>query len=303
MVLALLAGAAFTLWGYADLRTPAAEDASAESARQGREILERSAERHGLGAWQSYTTLETVATDTWKVGGWWPTPEQQFRTQALLGTFTSRVELLGGPSAGEIRGIQSWAAYRQEPGAQRATFLEDPAYEIIFYLPTLQYFTELPFRLLAADTVLDAGPASHRGRRYDRVLVTWGTPEPHAEHDQYLLWIDTETGLVEMVQYTVRDLAALNSGTMRVLMKSLAVGTIHFDDYRPVDGVMIPFEQTVTLSEPALTQYPVAENFHHRLVLDQARFDAVPVELLVLDPGLEAPSDSKPAVPGSSSET
>lgn len=294
-LLALLIGAAFTLWSYADLRTPVVEQASAESARAGRALLLESAERHGLVAWRRHATLEAIATDTWNVGGWWPTPEQRFRTQALLGTFTSRVELLGGPSAGEIRGIQSWAAYRQAPGAAQASFLEVPAPEITFYLPTLQYFTELPFRLLNAETVLDAGSATHRGQRYDRVFVTWGSPEPHAEHDQYLLWIDSDTRLVEMVHYTVRDLASMNTGAARALMRTLATGTIHFDDYRMVDGVMIPFVQTVTLPEPVLTQYPIDENFLHRLVVDEARFDTVPREALVLEPRLSAPADRKPA--------
>ena len=295
-LLALLIAAAAAFWGYADLRTPAVETASAASAEAGRQLLRETAERHGLAAWRGKTTLETTATDIWTTGGWWPEPSQRFRTHALLGTFTSRVELLGGPSAGEIRGIQSWKPYRQAATAAAPSFLDEPAPEITFYLPTLQYFAELPFRLLEAGTVADAGEAVHRGSRYRRVFATWGLPEPHAEHDQYLLWIGPDSGLVEMVHYTVRDLSALSAGPVgKALMRTLATGTIHFDDYRRIEGVMIPFAQTVTLPEPALTQYPVAENFLHRLVIEEARFDSIPRETLLPDPHLVAPSDSKPA--------
>jgi hypothetical protein len=293
-LLALLTGAAALFWGYADLRTPAVEQASVESAQRGRELLERAAERHGLAAWERHTTLETTATDIWTQGGWWPAPVQRFRSQALLGTFTSRVELLDGPGAGEIRGIQSWAPYRRRPPETDASFLQEPAPEITFYLPTLHYFAELPFRLLSAETVLDAGSRFHRGRLYDRVFVTWGPAEPHAAHDQYLLWIERESGLIAMAHYTVRDLATMNRGAVRSMMKAVGAGTIHFDDYRRTDGVMIPFAQTVTLPEPALTQYPVREHFLHRLEIDDARFDTVARELLVPSPALATPSDRKP---------
>lgn len=292
-LLVLLVGAAASFWNYADVRTPEVERASAESARQGRELLERTAQRHGLDAWNRHETLVTTATDLWPRGGWWPMPEQRFRSELLLGTFTSRVELLDGTAAGEIRGIQSWAPYRRSPGAERVTFLEEPATEITFYLPTLQYFTELPFRALSAEIVLNAGEAEHRGRSYERVFVTWGAAEPHIEDDQYLLWIDKETGLVEMVRYTVREFLPMTKGLTHALMKALGAGTIHFDDYREIDGVMLPFAQTVTLAEPSLTQYPVSGTFHHRLELEDARFDTVPPETLTPDPSRPKPADSK----------
>ena len=135
---------------------------------------------------------EVVALDEWAgASGWWETPRQRFRARRLLGTFTSQVELLDGAGRGATWGIQSWAPYRVAAGGGEPRFLDaDPAIE--FYLPTLHYFDELPFRLLAAEIVLDAGPASLGGRNYDRVFVTWGDAAPHREHDQYELWIDRD---------------------------------------------------------------------------------------------------------------
>jgi hypothetical protein len=295
VLLVALAAVALTSWSYADLRTPESARASAEAADQGRALLRRAATSHGLDAWRGYSTMETTVTDVWSQGGWWPLTEQRFRSQALLGTFTSRVELLDGPAAGEIWGVQGWAPYRAQHAGAAVAFLDEPAPEITFYLPTLQYFNELPFRLLDAETVLYAGRARHRGRGYERVFVTWGSPEAHAEHDQYLLWIDAETLLVRMVRYTVRDAVSMIEGPMRAMMKSLAAGTIHFDDYRLVDGVMVPFEHTVTLAEPRLTQYPVHETFYHRLVVEEVRFDPVPPGTLIPEPQRATPADRKPA--------
>ena len=154
-----------TAWPLADLRTNRVRGGSIENARKGRELLQRVAERHGLKAWQGHSTMEVLATDTWTGDSpWWPEPVQDLRTEALLGTFTSRVELLSGPREGEVWGLQAWSAYRKTTMTASAAFLDEPAPEIEFYLPTLQYFNELPFRLLRADVILDGGDSRHRGR-------------------------------------------------------------------------------------------------------------------------------------------
>jgi len=280
--------------GWADLRTEVIRErgASPELAARGRHLLQEAARAHGIAAFRGRTTIEEVATDTWRPDGpWWPANPQRFRAQRRLGSFTSRVELLDGPLRGEIWGIQSWAAYkRTSHSAPR--FASDRAIE--FYLPTLQYFDELPFRLLDAPLVLYAGEGTYLGRRYERVFVTWGSPEPHGEHDQYLLWIRPETKLVDAARYTLRDAVALSSPLMRPLMKTFGAGTIHYRQYRSVDGVMVAFEQTVTLEPPENTRAPLEEDRLHRLVIEAARFDTVDVAELTPDGSRPEAGDSKP---------
>ena len=293
-LLAALGGAAAVSWNYADLRTAEVKRPASTAAAEGRALLERVAQRHGLSAWRQHRTMKTVATDVWSSGGsWWPGPDQRFESQALLGTFTSRVELLDGPKRGEVWGIQAWRTYKQENVDVAPRFLPEPERAIEFYLPTLQYFNELPFRLLSADVVLDAGPARWRGRAFHRLFVSWGSPEPQADVDQYLLWIDRDTLLIEMVHYTVRDAVAMSVPPMDAIMKPLAVGTMHFDDYREIDGVMVPFEQTVTLVPPELTQPPVSAAFFHRIVLEEVSFDTLDATALLPDPSAGPPSDRK----------
>ena len=291
-----LGGFALTLGtGHADLRTEAVRYPAPDSERRGRELLERLAERHGLAALKRHTTMEVLAKDSWPGGGpWWPEATQRFRMQALLGTFSSRAELLDGRSRGEVWGIQAWACYRRKPGEAVPSFLAEPDRAITFYLPTLHYFNELPFRLRQAPIVHDAGEARHRGRVYDRVFVTWEGAEPRPEHDQYVLWIDRETGLLSMARYTLRDGVAWLPPMQAALFRSVMLGTMHYHEYREVEGVMVPYVQTVVLPPPELTRYPLPEHAFHRLELDEARFDTVPRQALLPDSIRGDVGDRKP---------
>jgi hypothetical protein len=282
--------------GHADLRSEAVLRADDASERRGRERLERLAERHGLSAWRSHATMETVAKDVWPLGGpWWPEDSQRFRSQALLGTFTSRAELLDGRGEGEVWGLQAFAPYKKKSAGGDATFLGEDTPEITFYLPTLQYFNELPFRLLSATVVRDGGSAHHRGKAYDLVFVSWRSPEPQSDLDQYVLWIDRQTGLLAKARYTVRDAVPRMPPLQQKWFRPLVAGTIHFEDYREIEGVQVPFVQTVTLPPPELTRYPLSDHFFHRLTLEQAAFDTVSRETLLPDPSLGEPGDRKPA--------
>jgi hypothetical protein len=279
---------------YADLRTDSIREKGLDPAlaARGRELLLVAARSHGLEAWQKHRSFEVTAVDSWPSGSpWWPASPQRFHAQRRLGTFTSRVELLDGAHQGEIWGIQSWASYKRQ-GPTEARFAPDRGIE--FYLPTLQYFDELPFRMLAAPVVLYAGEGQYLGTTYQRVFVTWGSPAPHAEHDQYVLWINPASSLIDVVRYTLRDAVPLSSPLMRPLMKVFAAGTIHYGAYRRLDGVMVAFEQTVTLPPPEGTRRPLEENYFHRIVIESARFDGFDPELLAVDPTRTEIGDAKP---------
>lgn len=270
----------------ADLRTELLRERglTEEAARRGRELLTSAAETHGLAAWRAHRTLEVTTVDEWAGGwmaqGWWPETRQRVRMQMVLGTFTSRVELLDGPADGEVWGVQAWQGYKRLTASDAPASSDAPV--LTFYLPTLQYFTELPFRLLNADVVAYAGTRTHRGQTYDLVLVTWNRLKPQLDVDQYLLWIGRDSGRIEKCRYTLRD------------AYDWATGTIHYDDYRIVQGVQVAFRQIVTLDPVDETEYPLDEHFFHQLVLEQARFDAVDREALIVDASRPI-GDTKPA--------
>lgn len=237
------------------------------TAEKGRAMLRRVAKRHGLRAWQAYETMQATAVDRWAdaAPSWWPLQEQRVRLEYVLGTFTSRAVLLDGERAGEVWGVHAWQPYHRA-GAEQAVELCDTQEKMtarMFYLPALHYFNELPFRLLKAEYVAYAGDRVYQGTDYHLVFATWGSVGPNDQHDQYLLWIDRETLLVEMCLYTVRDAGAIFTGT------------IHFDDYRDSQGVMFPYTQTVILPPPEHTLYPLDQYYFHRLEFESVRFGAV----------------------------
>ena len=281
--------------GWADLRNEAVLQAGETERERGTKMLEAAANLHGLAKWRTYTTLEVVARDTWSQGdGWWPARSQGLRHQQLLDTFTSRVELQDGPGNGEVWGIQAWATYKQRPGESKPIFLDPPDTAIHFYLPTLQYFNELPFRLLRAGFVTDAGPGQWNGQEFDRVFASWANGEACGDYDQYVVWIGRGSKRIEMVHYTVRDAASTAPADQQEMMRAGAVGTMHYLDYRDVQGVQFPFRQFVTLFGPEQAQLPLENNYFHAIEVTEARFDAVPRDLLLPDPGRPKPGDSKP---------
>lgn len=269
--------------GPVDIRPASLQVAasSPELLERGRVMVEQLAEVHGYKAWQQYRTQEVRFTDAWQAQSWWPTPKQELLLKSIAGTFTAQATLLDGPHVGEKLGIQNWKSYRQGTDGE-LTF--EPAVEELtvqnFYIPSLQYFNELPFRLLGADLVAYGGERIYRGRTYDLLLATWGSLEPNEQHDQYLLWIDRETGLLAICQYTVRE----------IMMA--VTGTIHFEDYREVQGVYFPFKQTVILPAPENTLYPLDDYFFHQSVVSSVSFDTFEPEVLIVDASV-APEDRK----------
>lgn len=138
--------------------------------------------------------------------------------------------------------------------------------------PALQYFNELPFRLLSVDFHVYGGEREHRGRIYELVVATWGSLEPNSQHDQYLVWIDAETKRIVMCRYTMRDFGPAYAGT------------IHYEDYRSIQGVLVPFRQTVVIPAPQHTLYPLDRYFFHQERLESASFDRVNRAELIVDP-------------------
>ena len=182
-----------------------------------------------------------------------------------------------------ILGVQSWQGYKQKDFGSPLVKSGDPI--LLFYLPSIQYFNELPFRLVSAQFITHAGEGKHKGKTYDLVYSTWGSLEANPDFDQFVLWIDQETSLVTMCHYTVRQAFPA------------AAGTIYYDSYKTVQGVTLPFKHFVLVEWPDEIRFPLEQNFFHRVEIRHARFDAVADDTLLPLNGLPEPRDWKPNVP------
>ena len=246
--------------------------------RRGRAMLQRALDAQGLGRLPEYGTYSVAFEDEWPgLAGWfspWPSARVSVEADYRAGTFDSRATFVSGAPEGLVWGLQSWQAYTVTPD-DGVVPVEDE--KLSFILPAIQYFNEFALRASSPHTLVAyAGSESVRGRRYERVLVTWDTLEASASHDQYLAYIDPESGLIRKLHYTVREGGSLT-------------GTIHFDDPREVDGVTLFFTQSVTFEV-----HDDPESFLHRITIESARMGGVPRERLVVDPSWGRGGDFKP---------
>ena len=147
-----------------------------------------------------------------------------------FGTFDGKVEWLKSEMKNSGYGIQSWQLYKYE-AEEKPKKTEDKDLE--FIIPTMQYFMELPYRLNKAPIITHMGSTSSGKIEYDRVFVTWENPEPN-KNDQYILYINKETGLIDRTTYTIRD-------NFMWTPKSF-YGTVLYSNYREVNGILFPFQ-------------------------------------------------------------
>jgi len=275
----------------ADLRHPTLVDnPPADDARaRGRQLLDNAAARHGMAAWKGFTTAEFVFRDDWDsalatVMGLVPwDAEDRVRIRVMRGGYDSRVDFLDGPRRGEAWGLAGPDVWTLEDGVVERE--EDDGDG--FIVRALVYLFTVPMRATEAEIIIYDSEMRVGDQTYDRVLATWNSLEPN-DADQYRIWINRGTGLVDLVDFTVRD------------QGGFLTGRAIFTDYRKIDGVLVPFDMTVT--DIGKTS---DDSFLHRAVMEQASFDAfAPADLeppsagQAVSPAQAAPAP-RPAAPAS----
>ena len=279
--LAIVTTLLFTGCATADLRSEQLRDRGlrADVRDRGHAILDAMVEAHGLSVWQSKRTTEVTMRDDWdsalatllRIKPW--DDDELLRFRIENGTFNTRVDFLDGPRKGAVQGMQAWRTYTKDLDSE-IEFEDDK--DIRFFLPAITYFVELPFRLHKAPVVSYEGEEMFKSRRYDKVLVTWQSLNPN-EHDQYVVWINQTTGLMDLATFTIRE------------QGDFFKSTIYFDEYREVDGVQVAFRQTI-----ADFQEDYGEDYLHQIRLEEFSFDSFDRVELHPDAKLAAIGDSKP---------
>lgn len=246
--------------GLADIRTELLlkEGETKELREKGRAIFNEMLAAHGgLERWRELKTMSFTATDQWSwlssvLGAGWPENPQKLQFSFPLDSESVRVEFLEGEGVGQSYGVQHWAPYRSKDGAVE---FEDSA--LGFYLKFFRSFMELPFYLADADVIYFAGEAEAAGKKYDRVFVAWRSFEPLQEFDQYVLWINQKTHLLDYAHVTVRE------------WRDGATDWLWYTDYREVQGIKVPFMYSISATEPG----PTVGHYSTQLKLESATFD------------------------------
>lgn len=287
LALLLTAGAATALVGCAgtDLRPDSLSDVtqpSPQEQRRGEALLLQAAQAQGMERWERSQTLSLEMTDVWyglsgSAFNPWPDADMDLTLTLRTGSFDARADIHKGSKEGWALGLQSWQPYAIPPGGQ-ASFVEDQ--DTAFILPALHYLIEAPYRALNGTVVSYAGQTTIHGVTYERVMYSWGSLEPSLEHDQYIAFIRADTGRMEKLQYTVRDILRF------------ATGVIHYSDYRDVDGLLLPHKMVVSTGVE-----DQEEDALHIITVREATLDQTPPQHLIVDRALARPQDKKPGQP------
>ncbi|MEM7136758.1 MAG: hypothetical protein AAF500_09285 [Myxococcota bacterium] len=259
----------------ADIRPDGMRSVRGDDA-EARERLEEVRAAHGASAWENYGVMEVAFDDDWPF--WltrtalspWDVPEQQLRAKLLRRSWTTEMTLLNGDQPGKRWGVQSWKTWTAPPSGV-ASF--EPSWVIRTMVPGLRYFLELPLAQDTATLVQDAGEVTVGDETYERLYVTWRRASPQRDLDQYVLWIEPDSGLVERVDFTIRALSGL------------AVARADFRDYRDFGGVKVPSEIVIDGVLPTGHTLPVHIIRVHEVVWDSATPDSLKPDPSLVDLG------------------
>ncbi|MBK6686440.1 MAG: hypothetical protein IPG45_18370 [Deltaproteobacteria bacterium] len=247
----------------ADLR-PADLEPNAHNETRGRDVLARMAVAHGEAEHRSHARFVTMFEDEWvgTIGGWMsPRPSPAFRATLEAGTqaWNVRLRLEDQPTPQEV-----WAytpdrrVYRGQEGqalAPASGVELSPILPAEFLLPTYRYFLVAPFELASAEHVYWVREATLDGQRYDVVFATWGELAPHADADQYLIYVHQGDGHLGRLEYTVRESARS------------ALGAAVYQGARRVGGARFPEELSIRAVLPLAGETEI-----HRVSLESIEY-------------------------------
>ena len=261
---------------------------STELEEQGKMIMEKTYAAHGSATMDKHEVYQFTATDDWKgmmagMGKLWPQKNTNMTFKYVPNTFDAQVKFNEGETKGLVAGMQSWQYYEKPTEAVKADFDKEANKRYKFGMAAFQYFTELVGRLSNAEIIRYGGKEEFNDNTYDLVYVTWKQEEVSKEYDQYILYVNEKTSMVDYASYTLRDNYLKMPGT------AMIYGTIGYSDYRNIDGFMVPFTQSIFMMGPDKNN----ENYLHQLVLESFEFDGFDKSELYPNSKIEDIGDNK----------
>ena len=265
----------------------ALENRTKEDYNKGKELLKTAYLTMGYDKLESKKTYQVNAYFKWKPF-WTIVPlnslpgskRKDIVFRFTTNTFDGSVEFLEGRKKGKIYGIQSWQTYviDQKKDGQPKKIKHN---RFNWGLATYHYVIESPMRLLGAEIIRYAGERIFRGQSYDLVYATWGKDEPHKEHDQWLVYINKETGLIDLTEITINDF-------FLPMPKGMRGATIQTQRVKNEEGIYLPSLVTIQLGKPKRQKRHV-----YTFSLEDYKFDEFPISVLTPLEDVAAGRDAK----------
>ena len=260
---------------------------SVKLEEKGKEILAKTYLAHGVAQLEKHEVYQFTATDDWKgmmagMGKLWPQKNSKMTFKYVPNTFDSQVTFEDGKTTNQTAGIQSWEYYEKD-SIGNVNFDVKSNKRYVFGMSAFQYFTELVGRLSNAEIIRYGGEKTFNGTNYELIYVTWKSEKANKDVDQYLLYVNKETSMLEYASYTLRDNYLKMPGSRSLY------GSIGFSDFNSIDGFMVPFTQSIFIMAPKKKN----KKYLHQLVIESFSFDEFDKSELYPNDKIEAIGDSK----------
>ncbi len=252
-------------------------------------MLDQVIAKQGFDSLKKANTYEFTAHDHWpgfigKIAGLWPDQHTTFKFHMNFNTFDAQAIFLTGAQEGTLIGLQSWQYYEQPAENDSIVqVLNDERSQFVFGLAVFHYFLELPYRLRNAPFHRYYGEQEINATMYDRVFVSWKGEAPHPDFDQYILYINKSTRLVDYCIYTLRD--NKNPFTRN------KYGSIALLNYQNYGGFWAPTEMPIMLDDGVL-KHPT-EDYFHKISISDLQLGSFPEEKLYPLEGIAKMIDAK----------
>lgn len=271
----LMVGAIILQSCMADMRTAMIKKnkINPENSKKGRDILEKAWEIQGFDKLASHQVYSLHGSDIWrgmmgKMGKPWPDNKSELEFKFEVGTNNSQIAFLDGKRRGELSGLNNGKYYEIKDG-KKAEFVKTNK-RINFGLPAYHFFFEMVDRLKKAPIIRYAGEKEFRGEMYDLVFCTWVFERPHMGNDQYVAWVNRSTGMMEYSEYSLRN------NYLKIPGYKSFYGAIELKDFRNIDGVLVPHEQTVYLNGVKAKK----KKHVHQMIVTDFQFDGFDINEL-----------------------
>ena len=239
---------------------------SAESREKAYAILQESRKAQGQKNLEDKAAYRITGVDTWKgilgtIGKPWHQNRTHLQFTFSIQDFDGQVEYLDGDMKGYTAAYMGKEFYlKNEDGQYEKQEKINKA--VVFGIEALKFLGEALEGVLSAEYIGYEGEEEYRGRNCDVIYATWKSIEPNDEFDQYRIYINQETKLVERLEYTIRK------NYMWMPGDAILYGNAVYDDYRDVGGYKIPFVQTVF----AFSVNDDIDNNLHQLVIEDVEY-------------------------------
>ena len=178
---------------------------------QGRSAMTAMLKTHGYDAWKRYNFVHAKAADEWFNSLYFTlgAPYTENPEHAVVAAYTqrfpdARIEFTGGKNAGHVWAVGGDRIRIKRPGEEtKAQVTQDDAFFAAF-VHNFPLWPNIPFQLATATHVTYLDSAKWEGKTFDRILIGWGGFEPSERTDQWILWVNQDTHILERVWFTIR---------------------------------------------------------------------------------------------------